>query len=366
MFDSWIYFIFGFLLVAGLVVFGLVRLVMHFVRGRKKFSGGGSHLQIAFSREDGLSQMFLLLSLAFLGVTFFSINRNLGAPLSWQTIVFALAVLSLAAAYRFKSIYVLCAGLITSLIWWLAESVFWTAGKNAANAVSVTIAFLIFLIMFSVGSLHNINPKWKRSALVYKLLGSVGVIGLLFIFSTQGGLRLFQSALEGGPFYASWQLSVSLLVLAAGLAVSVYEAVAKKTMSWNLAAAVSLLGIFFLLIPFFPNKPLWDISGGYYYAGGAGGLSGYGVVWITIFNLLTLLALLGLILSGYRQKEPWQVNFGAVFLFFFILVKYFDWFFTFMDKSAFFIGAGVLLFVVGYFMEKSRRKIVQQLNAGGV
>ena len=36
-------------------------------------------------------------------------------------------------------------------------------------------------------------------------------------------------------------------------------------------------------------------------------------------------------------------------------VDRFDWFFTFFDKSIFFISAGIILFIVGWFMEKGRK-----------
>jgi len=45
-----------------------------------------------------------------------------------------------------------------------------------------------------------------------------------------------------------------------------------------------------------------------------------------------------------------------------IFVKYFDWFFTFLDKSVFFISAGVLLFVVGWLMEKGRRYMLAEIE----
>ena len=65
---------------------------------------------------------------------------------------------------------------------------------------------------------------------------------------------------------------------------------------------------------------------------------------------------------GYVKKEKWLINLGAAFLFMLIIVKYFDWFFTFLDKSIFFIGAGILLFIVGWLMEKGRRNILQNIS----
>ena len=71
-----------------------------------------------------------------------------------------------------------------------------------------------------------------------------------------------------------------------------------------------------------------------------------------------VLGMLGIILVGYLRKESWHVNMGVVLLFILILVKYFDWFYTFLDKSLFFIGAGILMFAVGWLMERARKRVL--------
>jgi uncharacterized membrane protein len=43
-------------------------------------------------------------------------------------------------------------------------------------------------------------------------------------------------------------------------------------------------------------------------------------------------------------------------------VKYFDWFFKFMDKSVFFIVAGIMLFAIGWAMERGRRYLAQTIS----
>jgi len=65
---------------------------------------------------------------------------------------------------------------------------------------------------------------------------------------------------------------------------------------------------------------------------------------------------------GYLKRENWLINLGAFFIFILIFVKYFDWFFAFLDKSIFFISAGILLFVVGWFMEKGRRYLLSTIK----
>jgi uncharacterized membrane protein len=81
-----------------------------------------------------------------------------------------------------------------------------------------------------------------------------------------------------------------------------------------------------------------------------------------IYNIAIFLELFGLIYLGYMRGETWLINFGALFLFLLIIAKYFDWFFTFLDKSIFFIGAGILFFVVGWIMERGRRYMISNIS----
>ena len=73
------------------------------------------------------------------------------------------------------------------------------------------------------------------------------------------------------------------------------------------------------------------------------------------FNIFLLIHLVVMLFTGYLKKKDWFINLGSFSLFVFIIVKYFDWAFDFLDKSIFFISAGILLLVLGWFMEKGRR-----------
>jgi uncharacterized membrane protein len=92
-------------------------------------------------------------------------------------------------------------------------------------------------------------------------------------------------------------------------------------------------------------------------------LSATGIFWAAIINFALFFEILGVIFSGYLRKELWLVNMGTIFLLIFVAVKYFDWFFDFMDKSVFFLVAGVLLFGVGWTMERGRRYLVKSINS---
>lgn len=87
-----------------------------------------------------------------------------------------------------------------------------------------------------------------------------------------------------------------------------------------------------------------------------------GAVKITS-NILLLATIVGLIYTGLnRIQSAGLVNVAIVFFVFDVISRYFDFFFSMMDRSMFFIIGGVILMIVGSFAESSRRKLVEGLS----
>lgn len=83
----------------------------------------------------------------------------------------------------------------------------------------------------------------------------------------------------------------------------------------------------------------------------------------TVYNLILLLVLAGLIYSGaFRQKNVVLINFALVYFVLDVLVRYFDFFFTMMDRSIFFVTGGVILMIVGSLVESERRRLIRGLE----
>ncbi|MDP2926730.1 MAG: hypothetical protein Q8N65_01160 [bacterium] len=345
----------------------IIGLIIFFARRRKK----GMHpvndkewyLQLALSKEDAVSQFFLLLTVFFLGVTLLAFNRDLGDPFSWRTILFVTSALGLVSAYYLKTLYSLAFGLIGMTAWWGAQAAEWIQGKDIkTSAIFAGLAF-VALLFYSLGHFHEREIKWKRFALVYLVLGIISITGVLFFFSSKPGLSVLGDMTKGASFFGSWQITLSLFIFLAALAGVAFYTMAKKLVSPFEFLAVLLLTLLFGTMALLPQQSLFLQAGSSYnfYSGGQE-LSRSGVLWALIFNFVVFFELLGLIFSGYLRRETWLINLGALFLFLLIIVKYFDWFFTFLDKSIFFIGAGILLFVVGWFMERGRKYMISNIK----
>jgi len=347
------------LIIIGLIVFWIIR---HRKKGHPS-QDREWYLRFALSKEDAVSQLFLLLSFFFLGVTLLAFNRDLGDPFSWRTVLFITSVIGLVGAYYFKTIYTLVFSLVGITSWWGAQAAEWLQNKDIkASAIFAGLAF-IALLFYALGHLHEKEIKFKRFALVFLVLGIIAITGALFFFSTKPGLGVLGGMTKGEPIFGSWQITLSLFIFIVSIVgVTLYSA-GKRLISPFELIAVFVFTALFGLIVLLPEQNMFVQSGSRYSIYRGGELSGSGVFWALIFNLAVFLELLGLIFSGYLRKEGWLINLGAFFLFLLIIVKYFDWFFTFLDKSIFFIGAGILLFVVGWFMEKGRRYILKDIKS---
>ena len=358
------YSIFSFLLWPILII----GLIVFFIRRRHKKLHPSKdkewYLQFALSKEDAVSQLFLLLSFFFLGVTLLAFNHDFGEPLSWRAILFITSAIGLIGAYYLKTIYTLVFSLIGLTGWWGAQAAQWIDGKDIkTSALFAGLSFLA-LIFYSLGHLHEKQMKFKRFALVYLVLGIIAVTGALFFFSTKPGIGVIGEMTKGASFFGSWQLTLSLFIFLISVVGATLYAAAQKLLSPFETLAVFALTCLFGIIALLPEQAMFVQTGHSYYSYyGGNELSSAGVLWALVFNFAIFFELLGLIFSGYSRRETWLINLGALFLFLLIIVKYFDWFFTFLDKSIFFIGAGILLFVVGWFMEKGRRYMISNIKA---
>lgn len=345
----------------------LIGLIIFFVSRRHKKVHASEdkdwYLRFSLSKEDSVSQLFLLLSVAFLSLTLLAFNRDLHGPLSWQTVILINSLVSLLCAYRYKAVYPLILGLVGFVSWWGAQAVNWSklADNQEIKSSVIYIGFaLLALLFYALGHLHEKEIKYKRFALVYSILGIISLSSILFLFSTKPGLNFFSDSLSGVSVFGSFPLVISFVIFLVGIFGATLYSHSKKLIFPFETAAIFILTAFFGLILFLPEQNLYLNQSGHYYSNDL--LSGAGMVWALVFNLMVFVQILGVIISGYLRKESWLVNLGAFFLFLLIIVKYFDWFFSFLDKSVFFIGAGIILFLVGWFMEKGRRYVLRDIK----
>lgn len=351
-------------ILAGLIILAVFR----FIRRKKKSKSLKDeewYLDVFFSREDLVSQCFFLLFIFFLGLTFITLNKQLGEPLFWGTIVLLASLIGLFVAYYFKIVYLLSVSSIGILGWWIIQMLKWeeeTAINGMKTMFLVSSIALISLMYYLLGRYFEKNIKLKRVSIIFSLLGIVIVTSLIFLFSNSFGLEFFEHLTQGKSFFASLKISLSVFLLIISFTILLFLALMKKFIFKVEAVAVLFLAGFFITLAFLPEQSIFLLNKGHYGFYGTNELSENGFFWAIVFNMLIFLDLIGIIFLGYFKKENWLVNLGTFLIFILIFVKYFDWFFSFLHKSIFFVVAGILLFIVGWVMEKGRRSLISNIE----
>lgn len=83
-------------------------------------------------------------------------------------------------------------------------------------------------------------------------------------------------------------------------------------------------------------------------------------ITVIMVNLLLFSLVIGLIYSGLAEHKRFYVNSAFVIFTITLLSRYFDTFWSLMDRSLFFIVGGFLLIIGGYWLEKKRRQLNRQ------
>jgi len=347
------------------VVAAIVAIVRAVRRGGTwdPFAGSHWYMRPAVSWTDALLQALAASGIALAAVALDLLARQSGwAFFSGSTAVFFAAVAAFATAYRLRAPLVLTFGVLAAYLWtglWLSR---WA--PTAASRPVVTIAGLGLLAVCSwaLGRIHELSDRTRRFGFVYWLLGLLGLLAILFWVSSQWGMATIGGVPLGRTLAGSWRMWLglgTLLVTSAGL--MVFWAV-KQRSAWPEILGLAVVAAAFVVFAVVPPAVASSSYNGPFSAETFKLTTG-AMAWAITFNVLLLGGLLGLVALGYARREDWLVNLGAVLLFLFVLVKYFDWLFTFLDRSLAFIVAGLLLVGVGLAMERGRRLVIKAMEA---
>lgn len=336
-----------------------------------------------FSKEDFVSQFFILFSVILFNIAFWIVNYQAGEIVSGTTVFLISSLLGVVVGYYFRVIWTFVLSTIGLIMWWFYQATIWSNQINNYNSLSSTTnngsgytsmvmrqfeaikpitllsAFIFIAIIFYLfGRMLERKEQYKRLAKFYSSAGLVSITGFLFIFSSNYGIGVIGNASKGSIFFGSLEITISFAIFLGALAVLLIYSFKEKLIFFSEAAAIGILAIFFLILVLLPEQVVYTSSSGYSYSRN---FSGIGIFWAMVFNALVFFEILGIVFLGYLRRQNLLINLGAVFLFLLIIVKYLDWFGN-LAAGAFLIGAGVLLFVVGWSMEKGRRYMISKIK----
>lgn len=225
-----------------------------------------------------------------------------------------------------------------------------------ARLYVVQLYFLLYAALFIVGLLLDTWWPAVRYASAVQNTGVVGTLvsGYFLTFpNLQSGNFGWNEGVFRAPaddFWVALNLLAVLLVVALSLA-HYWRTRAFQSMRFLLyGRGVMGLAILMLIISLFVD-----------------GVHG-GPIAI-VLNVLYFGGLAWLVFAGMKMGVRALVNLGFLFFAVTLLTRYFDTFWTLMNRSLFFMVGGVILIAGGYLLERQRRRITGEMgggDAGGV
>ncbi|QMU61097.1 MAG: DUF2157 domain-containing protein [Gammaproteobacteria bacterium] len=207
----------------------------------------------------------------------------------------------------------------------------------------VQLYFVLYLTLFLIGMLCATTNQLNYFA---KPLQNYGAFAALLSFymltfpEIQRGFRYFDDHLRTQASTVWLALTFSALVLLVILAIWHRSRVTTKEKPKYLIYGQFLIAAVVLLIIF-----------NLFLAGNYGG-------WMAIaLNLLFFAGMIWLLFAGTHTNNRTLINLAFLFFALALITRYFDTFWSLLNRSFFFMAGGIILIIGGYFLEKQRRKL---------
>ena len=228
----------------------------------------------------------------------------------------------------------------------------WIDDVSRGEAVLGAALFLVLgLFILSVGRIKEEIVVLRPYSEVFEMVGLITALGAAFVLTFKD---VFESFTDGLYIQGETELGFRILIGAAG-AVTLALVIATVWLNRRNERGFALnciegIAIAILLTAAFVVVSV-DTRGEVFYA--------------TVFNVLFVVILLGVLVSGYmRGRETW-VNIGLVFISISIFARYFEYSWDLLDRSLIFVAAGAILLIGGFLVERGRQTMLGRIRAAG-
>jgi uncharacterized membrane protein len=221
---------------------------------------------------------------------------------------------------------------------WLGLFVFQSADPDDFFERLPVLYLVSGLLSFEVGCLHYLVPELKVVARTYRLVGiQVAIISLLLLTFEWFAPPRFRFS----PGFDIGIVAVGLQAMALGAVNLALNP--SRSATWRIEEYLSL-GLTGLALVFLAFPPTTNVS-------------------MIVFNLALAGVLLTILTIGYQREDARLVDIGIRALSVLILIRYCDWFWHLLPRSAFFLIGGLLLLVGGVVLERKRRELIAHFGA---
>lgn len=254
---------------------------------------------------------------------------------SWFYLPLAAALVA-PLAYRLKAPETIWLSLFGFTWWFGANGLRWveTAGSAAPLLFFVSLG-LCGSALVSTGLWHQMRPVWHRLAAPYLLWGICLAMGAAYALTIRMGH--WDPGRDLTPSWQIWTVNGLLgavVLILAGMALRAGPAGRAEGPLPAAGVAAFAAGLFTGLVPWEPVRALCT-------------------------NLLLFGGALGLVAWGFRQQAAALVNLGLLAVALQIITRYFDLFYSLLNRSLFFMLGGALLLGGGYVLERWRRQMLK-------
>lgn len=243
------------------------------------------------------------------------------------------AALVAPPAYRLKAVETLWIGIVSTGWWVGANALEWGQGTRDWEEVALFLALGLYgAALLAVGWQHRGRADLAPLAAPYLLGGALVALVGAYALSFRWEVAWAVDQLPAWPF---WTLAGCLnAVTALGAVIRMRSGSGAD--GWLPAAGVAAFGLAL-------------------YAGVIAG----GWLRDLATNLVVFGGALGAVAWGFRHQVAALVNIGLLIFVLQVITRYFDMFYSMLDRSFFFLIGGVLLLSGGWILERWRRRLLK-------
>jgi uncharacterized membrane protein len=262
-----------------------------------------------------------------------------------------LGVLPMAYLIRSQVVLALAVGLFLGAMGFRLPG--WLEAASSGEAVAIFGLYLALgLMIYGLGKVQGLFGPTRIFAGVYEAVGLLTALGALYLLSFRAWCES-HAYRDGGitgelatgfwlVFFLATALAVALLT--GSLVFRVRQKVSLPELPYEGAAAALLLVSVYLVV----YVPV-----------------GNDIAYPVAFNVLLLLAIVGLVFAGYYRSQEAIINFALGLFALDVVTRYFELSWTLLDRSVVFIVAGALLLGVGFVLERGRRRVLSSMRHPG-
>ncbi len=309
---------------------------------------GGFALRFHYRTYPQLGEALMLAGSLLYMAGVFLVAQMYNIPVASPELLLVGSLGALPIAYLGRAASVLLPALAAFAAWLV-----WRSGMGIADTLQSDVEIYVFvvavgmLIIFACGltGMAELHRRWGETSdfrAPYLIIATMGALaGLLFFTFGDFWHEVADNPPPGPPVPDVWLWTAAVgavAALAASALTAREDADLRRAEAGAGAAVITVCAVAMY-------QPSW---------------AGYAI----LFNIVYFAVALGVTARGYLEARSFDVYIGLLAIGVGLVVRYSDWFWDVLPRSAFFIAGGLVLLAVAGALERLRRRLMASWVAG--